>query len=256
MACTNQWRSRFLYLLPNEAIVESFPIVLSVYATFLTHLESKAAIETVAELNANMSAMDSVNHSNESKKSMPSSVVWKCHFTEIGQSYFKTWFQVAFVLALFLYILVFLFYFCRPEFWSKRFSLKLKKFIGDLFLLFSILSLLSSYNISPMLCQYDPILKLTDKNLTFEHHPLIRMFHKIAPTISMAFFFCWLISNIIFCACECKKFGWNEMFYDNEIDSDAEAATDDEFTHYEISYVRVRCTAVTVTESGRNDESD
>ena len=171
--------------------------------------------------------------------------MWSCRDGAEAENYFHNIYITAFILLIVLSILSVGINFCRPEFWCKRKVLICKALIGDSFLCFAILMLFVSFDLSPLSCLVGHSrfkYRIFEEIVDLIFNTGVVGFYWAAPSISLACFIGWLVTNVICFCIDYKNFEredkeWINLLEDKQYDSDATTENEDKDRHYEINRV-------------------
>ena len=214
------------------------PILLTAYATVLSHLRSQAVSDTLNDLSDDEDEEDFVfNNTNVNVRSVSNAVMWSCRSQTNGQHYYRGLYLTAFGLMILFSILSVTSALCRPEFWCRKRSSIVRTIVGGLFFNIGLTFLVFSFDISPYSCYFSSEAMnyiLPDQSVDLPFDPKVVRFIKAAPFISVFLFFGWLVTNCGSIIYDCHKYGKNDIiFEEKEYDSDSgvSKATEDDNTY-------------------------
>ena len=246
MALSNKVRKIVLYFLPGDALNEALPILLTAYATVLSHLRSQAVSDSLIDLSDDEVEEFVYNNTNVNVRSVSNAVMWNCQDQSNGRSYYKTLYIVAFALMLIFNVLSVISALCRPEFWCRKCSSIVRTIVGGSLFNIGLTLLIFSFDTSPYSCYFGPkgthyILPEQLVDLAFDQR--IVRFIKAAPFFALGCFVGWLVTICLSIIYDCHKNDeYVNIFEDKEYDSDTDVtkAKEDDDTYYKIHCVTIR----------------
>ena len=258
MALSNKVRKIVLYFLPGDTLNEALPILLTTYATVLSHLRSQAVSDSLNDLSDDEVEEFVFNNTNVNVRSVSNAVMWNCRDQSNGRSYYKTLYNVALALMLIFNVLSVISALCRPEFWCRKCSSIVRTIVGGLFFNIGLTLLIFSFDTSPYSCNLSSEAMdyiLPDQLVDLAFDPRIVRFIKAAPFFALGCFVGWLVTICLSIIYDCNK---NDkcIFEEKEYDSDVTEATEDDDTYYEIHYVTIRKQKLTVSNIRRSPDQN
>jgi len=189
-----------IYILPSEAVAETFPIILSAFITILAFLRNIAISDSQEDLNnATLfqqpgfaeyyldTVVDDPEFEPNFTIAVSNAVLWVCRKGSPHANFYSTFYTAAIVFLIFFHLLTAFSRFFTPQFWHtyrlsskstssqtvidverKDFRMAVKTIIGAVLFNVAFLLLLLSFDISPWSCLQRP----TIENNSIDYSPV------------------------------------------------------------------------------------
>jgi len=241
-----------IYILPSEAVAETFTIILSAFISVLAFLRNIAVSDSQSDLtNATLFQQPGIaedyayvddNFSEFEPNytiAVSNAVLWVCREGSTHANFYRTFYTGAIVFLIFFHLLTAFSRFFTPKFWHiyklsskstssqtvinierKNLKMAVKTIIGAIFFNLAFLMLLLSFDISPWSCLQRPSTISVDYSpvtnqfvIQIDHDPGAIRFQQGAAIVSALLICVWVVVHVVFLVHD-----YNKGELDNAVD--------------------------------------